>query len=725
MFRNPGFRLLLILALVGGALALITPLKENINLGLDLRGGMHLVYKVETEKLSADERRDAAERAVEIIRNRIDELGVKEPVISPQGSDRILIQLPGVVDRSEALDIIGRTAQLEFKLVEDDPNVIKTNTPDADAEHEWRESDGQRLLLKKQTLLTGGALKDAQIGFDSYGASNVSIEFNSEGQEKFAEITKNNVGRRLAILLDGDIETAPVIREAILTGDAQITGDFTPEDAKRTALVLRSGALPAPLVIEEERTVGPLLGQDSIDKGIKATMIGVGAVSVFMVVYYLFAGVLSVVALICNLIFILAGLVMMKATLTLPGIAGIILTLGMAVDANVLIYERIREELSQRRPLAMALRIGYQKAFRTILDSNLTTLIAAMCLFVFGTGPIKGFGVTLVLGIIASMFTAIFVTRTLFDLAVSSGMIKSLPMMQMFKSFSINFISKVKPALIFSTVIIVVGFVSFLKMGNAVYGVDFSGGQVQEYRFSTEIETAELRGVLTASGMDDFTIYEYATQENVFAIKSGDDTLEQVRQVLDERYPGQFELLRVDKVGPVVGKILRQKALLALLFALGLILVYVTARFHHFDFGMAAVIALLHDVLFAPALLIAVAVMVPGFMYRIDLLIVTALLTIAGYSINDTIVVYDRIRELRAKMHKASLPEVINTAINQTMSRTILTSLTTLLTVVVLYIFGSENLKTFSLTLLVGFVAGVYSSIFIAAPLVILMRKRA
>jgi SecD/SecF fusion protein len=725
MFRNPGFRLLLILALVGGALAMILPLGENLNLGLDLRGGMHLVYRVETETLTAGERRDAAERAVEIIRNRIDELGVKEPVISPQGSDRILIQLPGVVDRSQAFDIIGRTAQLEFKLVENDQSVIQANTPDADSEHEWRELEGRRILLEKETLLKGSALEDAQIGFGQYGDSVVSIEFNAEGQEQFANITRDNVGRQLAVLLDDDVQTAPVIQEPILTGDAQITGDFTPEEAKSIALVLRSGALPAPLVIEEERTVGPLLGQDSIDKGIKATIIGVSAVSVFMIVYYLFAGVLSVVALICNLIFILAGLIMMGATLTLPGIAGIILTLGMAVDANVLIFERIREELSQRRPLAMALRIGYQKAFRTILDSNLTTLIAAMCLFVFGTGPIKGFGVTLVLGIIASMFTAIFVTRTLFDLAVSSGMIKSLPMMQMFKSFSINFISKVKPALIFSTVFIVVGFVSFLKMGNAVYGVDFSGGQVQEYQFSTEVETAELRGALAAAGLDDFTIYEYSTQENAFAIKSGDDTLTQVRQVLDERYPGQFELLRVDKVGPVVGNILRQKAILAILFAIGLILVYVTARFHHFDFGVAAVLALLHDILFAPALLIAVAVMVPGFMYRIDLLIVTALLTIAGYSINDTIVIYDRIRELRAKMHKATLPEVINTAINQTMSRTILTSLTTLLTVVVLYFFGSENLKSFSLTLLVGFVAGVYSSIFIAAPLVILLRKKA
>ena len=725
MFKNVGIKLLVIVAVVLGSLYIALPLGQKIELGLDLKGGMHLIYKVDTEKLTKAESVGASERAVEIIRNRIDELGVKEPVIQPQGQDKILIQLPGVVDRSRALDIIGRTALLEFKLVEDDKTIIDANTPDADADHEWLlAEENDKLLIVKKALLNGSALKTARISFDSYGTPNVSMEFNSDGSKQFAEATKQNVGRRLAVVLDGKVKTAPVIREAILSGEAQITGSFTPEDAKDISLVLRSGALPCPLYIEEERTVGPLLGQDSINRGIKATIAGAAAVSIFMMAYYLGAGIISVVALAINLLLILAGLITMGATLTLPGIAGIILTLGMAVDSNVLIYERIREELALKRPLDMALRIGYQKAFRTIIDSNLTTLIAALCLYIFGTGPIRGFGITLMLGIVASLFTSLFVSRTIFQFLISNGIMKTMPMLKIVGKLSIDFIKKVRVAMIVSLVLLVAGIAFFMKGGEDIYGVDFSGGQVQEYQFKDTVDMSILRQQIGEKGLSDFSMYEYASQENVVAIKSSGDTFKEVKEVLEANYAGQYDILRVDKVGPVVGKILRQKAVMAIIAAILCILFYVTVRFHHFDFGVAAVAALFHDVMLAPGLLLIFAAFYPGFVYKIDLMIVTALLTIAGYSINDTIVVYDRIRELRVKLHKASMSEVINYAINQTLARTIITSVTTFIVVLLLFLFGSENLRGFSATLLIGILAGTYSSVFIASPMVIMLRKK-
>ncbi len=715
MYKNLYFKLVFVSLVLLVGLFTALPLKK-INMGLDLKGGMHLIYKVDTSGLSAKEKKGAAERAVEVIRNRIDELGVKEPVIQPQGTDRILIQLPGVVDREHALSIIGRTALLEFKLVEDNPDVIKKNRESVDSDHEWNTLEGKKILLKKKASLTGKSLSDAQVGFGNLGLSYVSIHFNSRDAKKFGEITEKNTGKRLAILLDGKVRLAPVIKEPIYSGEAQITGDFSPDEARDIALVLRSGALPCPLHVEEERTVGPLLGIDSIRRGVRATIFGLIAVSLFMAGYYLLAGIVCVLALGFNMVLILAGLNAFGATLTLPGIAGIILTLGMAVDANVLIYERIREELELKKPLSIALRLGYQKAFRTILDSNATTLIAAFFLLIFGTGPIKGFGVTLSLGILASMFTALVFTRVVFELLVSNGIIKSLPMFKFVRNPDFQFIKRIKICIVLSLTVIIAGAFYFVKGGQSNYGIDFAGGQVQEYKFHKEVKLDRLRGLLAKEGLEDFALYRYSSS-NTVGIKSSADTYKKVKEVLDKDYKGEYDILRVDKVGPVVGRLLKKKALLAILFALLGILGYVTLRFHHFDFGSAAVIALFHDVFIAASFLLF-------FAYKFDLLIVTALLTIAGYSINDTIVVYDRIRELSTRFTKEPLPSIINRAINQTLSRTLITSLTTLLVVACLFYLGSQNLKGFSFALIVGFIAGTYSSVYIASPLVILFRKK-
>ena len=368
----------------------------------------------------------ASDQALETIRNRIDQFGVSEPDIRPQENHRILVQLPGIKDPKRAIELIGKTARLEFKLVDEENNLeeaLKGNIPPGreilyHLPDTSKTGDTRKIpyLLKKRTLLTGEYLTDARVQIDSqYNEPFVSLSFNSRGARIFERVTGENIGKRLAIVLDNNVYSAPVIRDKISGGKAQITGRFTMDEAKDLAIVLRAGSLPAPVKILEERTVGPSLGKDSIDKGFKSMVIGAVLVIIFMVIYYGLSGVIADLALMLNILLIMAGLAFFSATLTLPGIAGIILTIGMAVDANVLIFERIREELRLGKPIRAAIDAGFSKAMVTILDANVTTFIAAIVLFQFGTGPVKGFAVTLSIGIVASFITAVFVSRVVFD----------------------------------------------------------------------------------------------------------------------------------------------------------------------------------------------------------------------------------------------------------------------------------------------------------------------
>jgi protein-export membrane protein SecD len=416
MRKNRG-RIIFILAVVGIAIVYAYPPREKINLGLDLRGGMHLVLKVDTSKIEdSRDRNRAVLKALEIIRNRIDEFGVAEPVIQRQGREKIIVELPGIKEFRRARKLLGRTAALEFKLVDGKGELAKTLKGEIPPGDEiLYDKKKNPYLLKEEILLTGGVLKKAQVGFDEWGSFAVNFELNPEGAKQFAEITGTHIGERLAIILDGVVQSAPNIKAKIYSR-GQITGRFGQEEAADLALVLRTGALPAPIEIIEERTVGPSLGQDSVREGIVAGITGLIIVMLFMLAYYLLSGFLANFALLLNIVIILGVLSALKATLTLPGIAGIILTMGMAVDANVIIFERIREELAQGKTVRAAIDSGYRKAFRTILDANVTTLITAIILYQFGSGPIKGFAVTLSIGILASMFTSIVVTRTIFNL---------------------------------------------------------------------------------------------------------------------------------------------------------------------------------------------------------------------------------------------------------------------------------------------------------------------
>ncbi len=708
-------RLTIILGIVLLSFFYILPLNTKINLGLDLKGGMYVVLKVDTSKVPKEKVSQASEVALEVIRNRIDEFGVKEPNIQIQGKDSILVQLPGVVDRERVLKIIGQTAFLEFKLVEDDEKKLKQALEGNIFEgYELKYLDEKPLLLKSEASIKGSDLATATSTFDSNMFPIVTLKFNSEGTKRFAKITKENVGRRLAIVLDGVVKSAPVIREPILSGDAQITGDFTVQEARDLALVLRAGALPAPLKIEEERTVGPLLGSDSIRRGLLSIVIGAILVVIFMGSYYFIGGLVAFICLILDLVFVLAGLSLLRATLTLPGIAGMILTLGMAVDANVLVFERIREELKVNKPLSLAVKNGFDKAKRTIFDANITTLIAALFLFIYGTGPIRGFATTLSLGIIASIFTSLFVGRTIFYIFLSIGL-KKFRMVELVKSPNINFVKFKNICFIISLVLIGIGFFSFKSRGERIWGIDFKGGQLLQYKLQPPSKIEKVRRVLEEGGVKNIILQEFKDIKGGVLIKSKSDITQKVEDILKKNF-GKVIRLKINTIGPTVGAILRKKAILAVSMSLLGILIYVAFRFKHLDFAIAGIIALFHDVLISI-----------GFVclwgYEISLLVVTAILTIAGYSINDTIVIYDRIRELSPRMHKVSLREIINSAINQTLSRTIITSFTTILVVMCIFTLGGEALKSFSFTLLAGFIAGTYSSIYIASPLVLAFRK--
>jgi preprotein translocase subunit SecD len=389
-------------------------------------GGIWKVQLVLDSKETDYVKKRAIDQALEIIRNRIDQFGVSEPEITLQGTDQILVQLPGVRDPQRAINLIGQTALLEFKLLDEEGNIdeaLKGNIPPGDMILYQRSVDPQTgavrripFLLKEKTLMTGEFIKDARVSLDSqFHEPYVSLEFTDVGAKLFEQITGANVKKRLAIILDNNVYSAPEIRERIAGGRAQITGRFTTEEANDLAVVLRSGALPAPVKILEQRTVGPSLGEDSIRQGIVSILISAAIVVLFMVFYYRASGLVADVALILNVVLTLAALALFRATLTLPGIAGLVLSIGMAVDANILIHERIKEELRWGKTVRAAIDQGYHRAFVTIIDSNLTTLIAGVLLYQFGTGPVKGFAVTLCIGILANIFTAVYITRLIFD----------------------------------------------------------------------------------------------------------------------------------------------------------------------------------------------------------------------------------------------------------------------------------------------------------------------
>lgn len=686
----------------------------SLKLGLDLQGGMYLVLEVDTSGLEESAKKDACPRAIEILRNRLDPQGVKEYPIYPEGANRIVIQLPGETDRERVLNRIKTVAHLDFKLVSDDVEKMKLAMEGkVPPEYELSTLEDQPILLEKKAVLTGDVIVDARVEFSqrAFGEPYVSLTFNDRGARLFSQITGQNVNRRLAIILDGVVKSAPVIREKIPSGRAQITGRFSMDEANDLAIVLRAGALPAPVNVIEERTVGPMLGKDSIKSGIRATIIGTAAVLIFMMIYYLLAGLVANIGLCVNMLLVLAVMSYFKATLTLPGIAGLVLTLGMAVDANVLINERIKEELRAGKTLHSSIASGYNKAFLTIIDSNMTTLISGLILFQFGTGPVRGFATTLSIGILTSVFTAVIVTRVIFDLLTQNKTISGLKMLHLIKQPNFDYIKIRRITYAGSIIIIALGLIAFAKRGDKNYGIDFTGGTVQQFNFENPVSIEEIRSSLQSIGLGGASIQIFSGNKEVI-VRTSTDTSDAVTAQFNKDFSGKpFSVTRVEKVGPAISKDLTKKAILALFYAILGICIYVAMRFQ-FKFAIASIIALFHDVFVSIA---AIALT----NREISLSVIAALLTIVGYSINDTIVIFDRVREDLKMMRKSSLKDILNLAINQTMSRTILTFSATFLVVLALFFLGGEVINDFSFVMLVGMVAGVYSTVFIAGALLI------
>ncbi len=705
--------------------------KGKINLGLDLQGGMHVLLKVDASKLPVDARQNAIERAILVIRNRIDRLGISEPLIIRQGKENIIVELPGMTDRERALNVVSAVAHLEFKLVSDNAENLKkalNNEPVEGYELKYlsQEERGGRepLLVSKEASLTGDMIVKAKTDFSArgFGEPYVSLTLNSKGAQLFAEVTAANVGKRLAIVLDDKVVSAPVIREAIPSGQAQISGNFTSNESNDLANKLESGALPAPVIVEEERVVGPLLGADSIHSGLKAAIIGTLLVIGFMILYYRLAGLIANFALVLNVLLILACLSLFKGTLTLPGIAGLILTIGMAVDANVLIYERIREELALGKSLRAAIASGYHRALSAIIDSNVTTIVAAALIFKFGSGPIRGFAVTLTIGLLANLFTAVTCTRVIIELLCDQFGLSKLTFMHIFKKqTNFDFIGKRRICYILSLLFIVGGIGIFIMRGEKNYAVDFSGGTLQQFMFEKNVNLNDIRLILKDIGQGSAAIQQYGNPKEIIIRTQEDITTKLTAEFKQKMADNPFQILRVETVGPTVGKDLRKNALTSLALGLVGIMLYVMIRFD-LKYGLAGIIALIHDVVVAGG-----AMALTG--RQFDLTIVAALLTIAGYSINDTVVIYDRIRENLRIVKKGTFSDIVNLSVNQMLGRTILTTGVTMLAVIALFIFGGEVLNNFSFCIFVGFLTGVYSTVYIASPMVIswhskLMSKR-
>mgnify|MGYP000863155741 CR=1 FL=1 len=716
MDKNYKWKVLFVISLFAFAVWKCYPLDQKIKLGLDLKGGMQLVLQVDMSKVPENQREDVTERVAEVVRNRIDEFGVVEPEISTQGKDQVVVKLPGITDRERAIQIAGRTAHLEFRLVSDDVNLSsqleKGVAPKGFEVKKVKDATMEdQLLVSKEAVLTGEKLTNAAVGFDQYGKPMVELSFDKDGAKIFDRVTFQNIGRRLAIVLDGVVHSAPVIRDRISGGNAQISGGFTNEEAKDLALVLRAGALPAPVKIIEERTIGPSLGRDSIEKSVKAGLFGLAAVVIFMCVYYQLCGLIASVGLLFYTVVVLGAMGMMGATLTLPGIAGFILSIGMAVDANVLIFERIREEVALGKGSRAAVSAGYHKAFSAIFDSNITTLITSAILFIFGTGPVQGFAVTLSIGIVASMISALVVTRVIFDFLTSRNANLKLSMLNFFKKTNIPFLKGRFFAYGFSIIVLGIGIASYVMRSSESYGVEFTGGTFTQLKFEQTVDVAKFREELAKENVGSFSLQQVGIDaENVYAVKFAGHEVVPVENAA-KRLAVPYQVQRVDLVGPSVSADLQKKAMLAVLWSCIGILIYVAFRFK-FQFSFGAVVALVHDAIFAFGIF-----MLTG--HEINLPIVAALLTIIGFSVNDTIVTFDRLRDNMKIMRKESFMEIVNLSVNQTLGRTILTTATVVFSTSCIYFFGGSEIKDFAFILLLGFGVGIYSTVFVASAIVV------
>ncbi|AWW30789.1 protein translocase subunit SecDF [Echinicola strongylocentroti] len=620
-----------------------------------------------------------------------------------------------------------------------------------------REVDGEELLElhametprgTDQAPLEGDVITDAKQVLDQSSNPAVSMSMNADGARKWRKMTAENIGRRIAVVLDNYVYTAPNILGEIPSGQSEITGNFTMEEAKDLANILKSGTLPAPTKIVEEAIIGPTLGKEAQSQGINSMVAGLVIVVLFMIAYYAKGGFVAIAALVFNIFFILGILAQLGTALTLPGIAGIVLTIGMSIDANVLIFERIKEELAAGAGLLQAISSGYNKAFSAILDSNVTTFLTGAILYALGQGPVKGFAIVLMIGIASSFFSSVFITRVIVywmskkgeqsKISFASPFAKNL-----FSNLNIDFLGKRKVAYLISTGIIVIG-LAFAAINGLKFGVDFTGGRSYIVEFAEPVAASELKTGLDKSFDGSVEAKTYGSN-NVVKITTSylinDDSDEANSEVATKVREGiasvtglsfvgdvtqlndsNFAITGSSKVGATVADDIKNSSLEAMFFALVAIFLYILLRFRKWQYSLASIIALGHDTLFVVAAFAIASAF--GATFEIDQVFIAAMLTVIGYSINDTVIVFDRIRENISNRGTSKLVKMFNDAINQTMARTLITSFTTMIVVIVLLIFGGEVLRGFSFALFVGVLVGTYSSIYIATPIVVDLMKR-
>ena len=714
----------------------------KIHLGLDLQGGTEFRVSLDTNHISAtdtnhntvnaaDERKRQVSQAITILRSRVDSMGVAEPVIAAAGENEISIQLPGLSQaaQDEARTKIQKAAFLEFRVVHpqnreylsQQPQIVP---PGNEILKMKRKDDNGNVsyisyLVQKKSSeeLTGKYIKKAYASRDTSGAPEVNIEFDAEGTKKFGKLTTDNTDGFMAIVLDNEIQTAPHIEEPITGGRCRISGGAMDiAEAISTANMLEN-PLETPVHIDAMSAVSPTLGSDSIHKGVWSAVIGTLAVVIFMAVYYHRCGLLADFAMVLNLVITLGIMCSIGTTLSLPGIAGIVLTVGMAVDANVLIYERLREEMSLGKSMRGAIAAAYSRAFATIFDSHTTTLISAVILIYMGTGPVKGFGVTLTIGVALSLFTALVVTRLIFDALLNRGWLNKVGMMHIIKNPEWDFMKWTKLAYIGSAVVIVAGMGYGIHRGGKVMGPEFAGGDAVTFNFSNKVEVDKLREVLQpALAADPGIQYEKGVGAENLKIVVPFGKAGIVTNTLARDFPtAGFTVGAMNTIGPSVGQDIQRSAVFASFLSLFGILFYVAFRYE-FSFSIGAVLAVVHDVLVTLGIFF-----ISG--KQLSAPIVAAALTIIGFSLNDKVVIFDRIREDLKLGMKGTFREIINKAVNQTLSRTIITSGTVFLSTLSLFVFGGGAIKDFAFTFLIGIISGTYSSIFIACALVLWWHK--
>ena len=742
---------------------------SSIRLGLDLNGGVEFILQLVPDedflkRLKSDakggETREEVEArmrnefdryrdvAIEILRKRLEGQKIFEAEIAPSGGDYVALRAPVVAkdEKLKLLELIKMSAKLNFRFVHpDNQNLVQKYQEDPKnfriprgyelmKTQEFRAGEApliQYFLVDRHVAMDGKNITMAMATRDQFGQRKIALRFNLQGAEEFGRITSNNIGRSLAIVLDGKLYCAPRIQGAITGGNAEISGSFTEDEAKSIADALVSGGFPFQIKVNAVFDTDPQLGKSNVKNGIWVGIIGMVLVSLFMVIYYHAAGFIAVFALLLNIVLILGAMAAFNCTLTLPGIAGIVLTIGMAVDANVLVYERIREELASGKGVQNAVDRGYSKAFSAVLDANVTTLITSLILMNVGTGAIKGFAITLSIGILTSLFTALFVTRLVYDYLFRYGKITGISMMKLWDKLNIDFIGKWRisvAAVIFFTVLLV-AVVSVKK--SEVLSVDFTGGTVVTFSYAEQIPQESIEKTLRDNGFKQtrvtykFNIGAGDASGKMEILIRGDQTsgnsdsspMDRLQKILNKAYPkAKYSDGLESSIGGLIGNEFKKAAAIAIILSMIGIGLYISLRYE-WTFALAATLSLLVDVIMVMAVFLAMG-------RNISLSVVASLLTVIGYSVNDKVVVFDRIRENMGLGISKSFRQVVNISINQCLSRTLITSITTFITVFVLFIGGGAAINDFVLIMMLGVILGTASSIFVAAPLLCLWHKK-